>query len=128
MVVGFELPSDEPRTIVWVCFVACVDINPPNTDGGLASDLAGDAEVPLSPNAFLVEEIELQSSCLLHQLIFEDLPGQVVVVYSGLALSRAIARSRDLLLVVLGLQPEAAVLGDAVGSQLVGCALDDGTA
>ena len=96
--------------------------------GGLAArGHAGVAHCSLDPCALCMEEPEFDKAGGLDRLVLQDLARQVVAVLIRTPLRRTTALSGDLL-VVLGQGAVAALVGQAVGTELLGDTLADGAA
>ncbi len=65
-----------------------------------------------------MEEVQLGAPRLDHELVLEDLAREVVSVSAAVALSGPAALLQDLLLIVFGLNSEAAVLQAAIVTEL----------
>ena len=128
MIVCFHLAGDETRSVVGALLVALVDVDPPCRYRWATGPASCLLQWDFPPHAFLVEELQLDTAGLQHELILEQLAGEIVPETSAEPLLGSLAVRPDLFLVVLQLHAEASLLYELVLHELLGDALDDGLA
>ena len=71
------------------------------------------------PDALLAEEVQLEASHLLHKLIFEDLPSDIVFESPTEAVGQSFTKGLALLLVVRDVDAEAPTLQESISLELL---------